>query len=362
MKSKYIFITLIISSGLFFFRVPDIRLDRFTPAQFAFFLFGAGIFASYLLYLKNRWIGFIFALCSLGFLKTHLFHQAPLEPLYKTVSFGSCIFLIYYFVRQLNFKEDVLKWFLIPACLNILLVIVQRFDINYLAFLPVPGITGFLGNKGVTASYLVMTTPLFMKYFKKGLPFLILALSLTSNFAFIGGIFIINLYFWKEQHINRKKISLISILITIIFIALFREKIMGSIMIRLSTTMGVLDGIKHNPILGWGVGSFESVMVQASNENFKYLGIFLKKMGHPHNEFLLGWWNFGFMLPILIIILICDLIKKFTKDKLIPFLILIAGGLCSISCILSPPAWFLIVFSLGIYENKGEIKCQRKRK
>jgi hypothetical protein len=362
MKIKYIII-LFILSGLFYFRIPDIKLDRFYPAQYAFFIFSSGILGSYLIYQKNKWLGFIFALCSLGFLKTYLLQHAPLEFIFKTALFGSAVFLTYYFVRQQKLNEDILKWFLIPAYLNIALIIVQRFDHNFLSFMPVNQISGFLGNRGMTGCFLMLTTPLFFKFKQlKLLPLLLLALYFSSILALICSLALILFYLWKIKSNWFKPYYLVLSLILVFIGVFYRGKIIGSLHIRASTIVGTLDGIKHNPILGWGLGSFEPVMIKASQDKLTYLGIKFNNpqqiMGHPHNEILLGWWNFGLTFPILIILFLKDFFKKLIKENLIPFLIVLGGIIFSNFYFLPPPVWFLMMIALGIYENKKEEICQ----
>src|SRR3990167_11087902 len=117
---KYLIIALIILSGIFNYQVPN--ETRYYPAQFSFFIFSSCIFGSYLLYKKNKWIGLLAGLFTFSFLKTFLLGQGELLYLYKEMLVGIAIFLIYYTVRMLKLKEDMLKWFLIPVALNIVLL------------------------------------------------------------------------------------------------------------------------------------------------------------------------------------------------------------------------------------------------
>jgi hypothetical protein len=241
---------------------------------------------------------------------------------------------------------------------------VQKFDHNFLSFMPVGQISGFLGNRGITGCYLAMTTPIFLKYFKRGIPFLLLALLCSSILAFAIAFFILTYYFIKIKKLSKLHTWGYFTIILLVIVLFSQEKIINSLHIRASQTIGVLDGIKHNPILGWGAGSFDPIMIKMAkkSEEGKYLGLKISKpdeiLGHPHNELLMGWWNFGILFPMLVILYGIYFIRKFTTEKIIPFLIVLTGGLCSLFYFLSPPAWLLGLFALGIYENKKEEICQ----
>ena len=352
-------IGIIILSGIFFYNRYD-SVDMFYPAQYALFVAIAGMLISYLIFKKSKWMGILFAICSIGFLKTYLLQHAPVEYLFKVTLFSYSAFLIYYFARQLELKEDILKWFLIPACLNIALILIQKFDHNFLSFIPLMDrtqITGFLGNRSITACYLAMTMPLFIKHLKWGIPFLLLALFCSSLFAFIICVIIMAFYFSKINPKLTMRLYLGVFTLALSCGIVFEGKVVQSLNIRASETSGVLDGIKHNPILGWGVGSFEPIMIKVaerSKENYfgRRLSATNEVLGHPHNELLQAWWNYGIAFPVIVIIYALSLLRLYAPKKLILYSILLTGALCSIGDFLSPPAWILLLLTLGIYENQ----------
>ena len=149
-----ILIVLISLNGVFFYKGYFDTPFRFS--QYAFFIFSVGILGSCLLYKKNKWIGLLGAIAILGFFKTFVFQNNIEEYLFKEFIGGTFIFLLYYAIRELNIKEDIYKWFLIPACLNIGLILMQHFDGIILDFMPVKEVTGFLGNKSLTACFLAL--------------------------------------------------------------------------------------------------------------------------------------------------------------------------------------------------------------
>jgi len=357
---NYIISGLIILSGIFYYKI--LNADRFFPAQYGFFVFVAVILFSLLIFQKNKWMGYLAILCAFGFLKTFLMQHAPQRHLFQNMLLYLSIFMTYYAYRVLNLKEDLLKLLLIPAILNIILVIIQAFDHNFLSFMPVDGIGGFLGNYGITSCYLAMTTPIFIRYFPIGIPFLLLAFVLCKSLVGILVFMIIVLFYARKiNKVRFQPLLVIFLVLLIIFIIFNKNKVVNSLGIRVTSIIGTLDGIKHNPILGWGLGSYEPTMEKViANGDMMFLGRKFAEpvvgglLHNPHNELLFGWWNFGILFPIFIIILAWKLIRKFTIDNLVPFSILLAGSLCSMTYFLSPPAWLLLIMALAIYENNIE--------
>lgn len=362
-----IIIILLILSGIFFypmsFMIGKSMLvsDRFYPSQFGFFIFSFGILGSLLLYKKNKWIGYLCALCSLMFLKTYLFQQAPIESIYKDVLIGAGIFGVYYAARELITNERYLLFFCIPAALNSILIIIQKYDHNLLPFMPIKGVQGFLGNSSVSGCFIALTIPIFLKYYKRLLPLVIVGILLSGSWTAVLIMIVSSLIYFKDEW-NKLWVIFI-ILFCIVFSAqvYFKEKVRlkEDIKQRSAMYLGALDGIKHNPILGWGVGSFEPIMRQVKPEDSHYgWGNFNKEdaiMNHPHNEVLYGWWCLGILFPILFFGLIWSLIKSFKKEKILEFAILTGGFICMMFYFLSLPALFLIIIVLALY-HKEEVK------
>lgn len=367
---QYILIGLIVLSGIFNYKIGD--LTRFYPAQFGFFVFSVGLLGSYLLYKKNKWLGFLAGLFSVGFLKTYLFQQAVEVFMFKEVIVGVSIFLLYYIVRELKLTENILKWFLIPVGLNVILVLAQRFDGNILSFMPVENFPGFLGNSSVTSTYIALTTPIVLRYYPKFLPLLILTVIVChSRMPFIAMIVSGLIYLWYE---NKKwfKIGLAGVLTGAVLFSSYiflnreyRRNWSNWLPERGSMIVGTLDGIMHNPILGWGIGSFEPIMQQIKEEDSYYCRVAfnerdyyskeykLKKyMNHPHNEYIYGWWNVGILFPILLFCLMRNVSKRFIRKKVMPFSILVGGMVLGIGYFFAYPVWFMLMTTLGIYDNQ----------
>jgi len=355
---KKLIIIIIALTGIFTFKMENI--SRFNTPQLAFFVFSFGILGSYLIYRFNKYLGYLAGLCSLIFLKTMLFQQAPNTFIYESCLAGFCIFGIYYFTRILNLQEDILKWFLIPAILNIILIIIQVFDHNAIRILPVQGLSGFLGNPGVTGAFLGITTPLFIRYWKHGLWLLALALLLCgSTTGIMAGLLSSAFYLYytnkKYYRLVMLIISMLVILVSLTFLLGKWDYMMVQAHQRLVFWIGTLDGIKHNPMLGWGVGSFEPIMATIPQAESYYFGGYFNYAGaimnNPHNEWLLGWWQLGIGFPILVGMYLFDLHKYITVNKALSFAIIIACLITSFTYFFSYPIWMLVMTSLAIYEN-----------
>lgn len=333
--------------------------DRFYPSQFGFFIFSFGVMGSLLLYKKNKWIGYLCVLCSVMFLKTYLWQQAPIENIYKDVLIGAGIFGIYYAARELITNERYLLFFCIPAVLNSILIIIQKYDHNLLPFMPVRGIQGFLGNPSISGCFIALTIPIFLKYYKKLLPLVIAGVLLSGSWTAVLIMAASALIYLRKQENKLWIISIILFVIAFSTNVFFKERVRFTEDIKQRSAMylGTLDGIKHNPILGWGVGNFEPIISQVKPADSHYgWGNFNKEdaiMNHPHNEVLYGWWCLGILYSILLFGLIWQIIKEFKKEKILEFAILTGGFICGMFYFLSLPALFLIIITLALYQ-KGE--------
>jgi len=136
---------------------------------------------------------------------------------------------------------------------------------------------------------------------------------------------------------------------------------------RCAMQVGTLDGIKHNPILGWGLGSFKPMMMQIPEKDSYYCGAYFNSkdyapggkdpitfMNHPHNEYLYGWWNFGILWIILLFFLIRDTIRKFKKEYILSFSILIGAFTLALGYFFIYPVWFIVALVLSIYHNQTQ--------
>lgn len=382
---KRIIITLIILSGIFHFKL--IEGTRFYPAQFGFFVFSMSVLGSYLLYKKNKWIGLLAGLFAIGFLKTYLLQQTDYMYLYKETIIGMSIFGLYYIIREMKIKQDILKWFMIPVILNIILILIQKFD-GGIRFIPVGGITGFLGNPSVTSTFIVLSAPIFLRYMPKAFPLLFFtSIICESRVPFIA-LVISSLVYLYYTNIKVYRVSMLAVLVVITLFVVhwgvfgIKDTALNNQMFgfkeRASQQVGTLDGIMHNPILGWGIGSFQPIMKQIPEEESYYCGVAFNErdyadyesgglrsyMNHPHNEYIYGWWNVGIMFPILLFCLMRDISRKFTRDNVLPFSILVGGMVLGIGYFFCYPVWFMILTVLAIYDNqvpKKSIKLIRKK-
>lgn len=354
---KYI-IPFIILSGVFTYKVGE-EVNRFSTAQLSFFLLGVGVLGGIVLWKKNKLMGMLSWAYSFGVFKSLLLQDAPKIFIYGTVLVGTFMFIAYYLMRRFKVKEDILKWFLIPAGLNIILIFLQKFDAGILRFMPIKEASGFIGNGGFASIYLALTTPLFIKYFKPGIPFLMGAIIICNGgVGFIACVISGLVYLF---HTNKKvfKISLAVTAISLfIYLPLFFQgkfSHRSEVKTRLAMFVGALDGLRHNPILGYGVGSFIPVIAQRDKEGLEYFGVKLKNqdhiLNHPHNEFLFGWWNAGIVVFIVMVLYCIDIIRKFTKEKVLSFSMLIAGMVCMFGYFLRLPVWLMLLTALAAYEN-----------
>ena len=119
--------------------------------------------------------------------------------------------------------------------------------------------------------------------------------------------------------------------------------------------VGTLDGIKHNPILGWGVGSFIPIMSKVEPKDSEYLGVQFNTpnaiMNHPHNELLSGWWKIGISFPILISILFINFLKTLNRENIVTFTMVLIGGMISMGWFFTMPLSFLFISAFAIHEN-----------
>ena len=353
-----IIVGLIVLSGIFSFQ--QIEGGKFYPSQFAFFIFSVLFLGSYLICQKNKWLGLLAGWCSVSFLITYLFQRALHLYIFKDTLMGVGIFGIYYIAKELKLTEHYLK-FLIPALLNAILIIIQALDHYGLPFIKVQGITGFLGNASVSACFIALTTPIFCKYFKWGLPLIFLSVILSNSFIAMGTFLIALLaYSWFSKYRHRITLIILCGIMVTLGCYQYGHKISSDIAQRSAMYLGTLDGIRRNPILGWGIGSFEQVMSQIKPGDSQYgWGQFNYAdaiMNHPHNEILLGWWSCGIMFPILFIIGIWGTFKRFTRKKILPFSIIICGLFCMMFYFLNSPHWLIVMLSLGIYDNEEVIE------
>ena len=380
---KKIFIGLIVLSGLFCFGGAwdaytlkynfQNENNSFYVAQLSFFWLISGLFGAYLVYTKNKYIGMMAALLSLGLFKTFLCDHAPKPYMFESALIGYSFFLIYYFIRHFDVKENTLKLFLIPASINILIIFIQAFDKSPIAFLNTSQVSGVLGNEGMAGVYLGLTSIIFLRYWKPGYFISLIAIVLCSGFvglmaAIAGGLFY--LFF------DNKRLFVLFLVLCMVCGFAFVDKFPSEMnrlklnsKLRIAMVLGTLDGIKHNPISGWGVGSFIPVVSQMPPEESEFFGIKLNTgvaiMNHPHNELLSGWWKVGIAFPILAILILINTCLMFRVFNILSFSILISASIISMFWFFPPPALMVLITALAIYENmyesnKGELSHEQK--
>ena len=349
---------LIILSGVFFFPMSSESNLTHTP-QIAWLVFSAGLMFSAVLWEKDKWISLLFGIILISFLRTILLGLAPKILLFEGMFISFAAAMVYYATRNLNLNENTLRWFLIPAGLNILLVFIQKF---FPQIIPLQSkeICGFLGNAGLTATFLGMTTPIFIKHLKAGLPFLLAAILLCQGFVGLLAFMVCCLFYVKahSQLIpvkNPKYVFyalLAAIVGTFIFIGFHYS---GQVMLRASMAAGTLSGILYHPFLGWGPGSFAPTMERVPMEESVYLGTAFNSrtyiMNHPANEFLFGWWNFGLAFFVISLGYVWKILSDYNPEKTMSFTILLAGLVVMLFFFFTPPTLFLMALALGIYQN-----------
>jgi len=349
---KWLIVLLIVFTGTLILKVPNEDNICYT-AQFAWLILSAGLLFSSLIIKDNKWLGLVLVTCIMGVIRTLLLGLASKFYLFENIILGTAIFAVYYATKRLKMNESILKFFLIPAWINIVFIYYELFFLHHTK------LSGLLGNGGFTAVFLAMTLPLFLKYCKLGLPFLLSAMILCQGGVGLIVAIIVSLFYIYHAHRSvYKPIIIITLALLVITTPVFllKTSLFSESKTRLSIFLGTLDGVKHHWLLGWGVGSYVSIMARIPIEDSKYLGIPLTTEkyvnNHPHNEILMGWWNFGILFPIFIIGYLYSLTKIFVKEKLLSASIILSGILCSLGSILTFPAWFLLMMGLGIYENK----------
>ena len=368
LKQKNIIVLLIFFTGIFLFKMPYENNICITP-QIVYLLFSAGLLFYFCLAKVNKYIGFLFLIALLMTCRTYLGEKASKYYLFEDIILGSSMFATYYAIRILDIRENILKFFIFPALVNCGFVFIQKFMPG---FLPFPeGIYGMLGVSGSTACFLGATIPIFYRYFKIGIIPVFLAILLCGgSVGLVAGIIglLIMLFFDVK---NKKKIIAISACVLIMAaFSSYKFKIINNFKTdfdqRMSMYIGTLDGIKYHPINGWGVGSFASIMASVKPENSKYFkGVPFNDgkyfMNHPHNESLYYWWSLGIFFMAGLCFLVKDYLKKLSFNNILPASILAAMCIIMSGYQLKPPIIFLMMSSMGIYENEYHNKeeiCQ----
>lgn len=341
---------LIALTGIFFFPLRNMT----DVPQAAYFVFSSGVVFSFLLSKKNQILGCLLAWASFIFLYTLLFRQVSPANVLDGMLTTFALVGVYLAARELRFREDLLRWFLVPAAVNIGFIFTQKF---FPTILPFKGheVCGLLGSPGLTATFLGMCAPVFLKYCRWGTPFLLLAIVLCDGFigmlAFLAS--------WVVYDLGHNKKIWKPVLLILSMAALgYIFFHFPPIRLRLAMWLGALDGILRHPFLGWGVGSFVEVMARVPEADSMYLGVSFNAgpyvMNHPANEFLYGWWNFGLPFFFLMILASGNTLTSFTRLNRMSYCILLAGFITMMGFMLTPPTLFLLAIALGIFENQKE--------
>ena len=360
---KIIYFLIILSGLLLFPTLADkggmVISNRFYISQIAVFTFVSGILGAMLLWKFNKLISILSGLLIFGVLKTIVLQEAPLLNIYESAIQGFGIFIVYYFFRSINTKEDLLNWFLVPSVLNILIIFVQKLDHHILYFLPFDSVTGLLGNPGMSAGYIALTMPLLYKRSKilclLGLMAIIFC---NASMAFLASVSGVMFYLYFNKRRNFRIGFLLLILFSLLFIKFADiNSYKNEIHFRATMIVGATHFGLHNPVLGWGVGAFAPIMSIVKPEDSIYLGIPFNTphafMNNPHNEIVSGFCKIGIAFPILIVLIFIDKIKRFNPNNVMPFSILIAGSVYSMGYFFTLPLCLLFISALSIYENQG---------
>ena len=347
-----LFFLITIFTGIFLYQIKS-GANLVDVPQFAYLILSGGLLFSFTL--KNRYLMLLVQLMFVRIFMTYLGGDGiNIRFLKSTLVVLSALGIYKYFLET---KINIIKYFTIPAGLNALLIIFQKLLPNLVPFND--SITGFLGNAGFSGCFIGVTAPLFLSYFPIG--WFLCLFALVIGKSLVGLIaFLVSTAIWL--HYKQSFLFRPFVLITLIMTPFL--KYIGSsheINFRISTWLGTLDGIKYHWFKGWGLGSFIDIMSQNNDVYYKIpFNTSIAKLNHPANEFLYGWWNFGILFPILAILYIKDLFKKFTIDKLTLFCVLI-GCLCvSIGFMFTPPLLFLAMAILGLYESSNYRLKDRK--
>lgn len=367
--NKYItqiFIGIIILSGTFCSGFAYDQFDfknengRFYVAQLSFFILSIGCLGSLLIYRYNKWVSYLGIALSFGVFKTFLLANAPKVNMFESTIIGLCAFIAYYAIRNFRLKEDILKWFIIPAAFNIIVVLIQYFDHYPLFFLYVKGVSGLIGNEGMSAAYLALTLPIFFKYFRWGiLPCAVAIVVCGGSVGIVAGVIGLLFYLYKT---DRKRFMFYSAAMAVILLLLVcvpkSQSVKEELHLRAAMVVGTLDGIKHNPVLGWGVGSFIPVVSQIPPEESEFLGIKLNTqaaiMNHPHNELLSGWWKIGIAFPIIIMVMLVKFLRSCKIEAITSFAVVLVGIVISMGWFFTLPSFFLLITAFAVYENTIE--------
>lgn len=345
-----ILIALIILSGTFFCKIVGVPNITDIPQSVLFYFTGYMAVCALLLK-RNVFAAIIMLIIGASFIITVLSHKSNSSALLDGAVMSFTCACVYLFVREMKLKETTLKWFLVPAWINIIFVYFQALAPG---LLPLKGdeICGLLGNAGLTATFLGMTTPIFFRYCKFGLPAL-----LSSLFVLSGSVGILAFASCMLFYLNRtsKKLFILALVVLTLGLTFYLSDHRGELKNRISYASQTISGILYHPIVGWGMGTYEEVMSKVSEIGSMKLGDQIsgdrRILNHPCNEFLFGWWNFGVLFPIALCLISFNTLFQWVGTRDLPYCVLVTGFVVMMFFMLKPPTLFLMAMALGIYDN-----------
>lgn len=342
---------LIALTGIFFFPMQNMT----DIPQATFFIFSSGIVLSIMLLEEDALLGGMLGWVSIIFLYTILFKTSSKVQALDCILTSFSLAMVYLSVKKMKMDEDLMKWFLIPAAINIIFIFIQKFIPNLLP-IQAKAVCGLLGNAGLTATFLGMTTGIFLRYMRFGLPFLFLAIVFCDGFVGMVA-FVVSCIIYNWGH--NKKIWIPVTLISILAATVSIIHSPTSFMLRLSMWAGTFEGILRHPFMGWGMGSFIEVMAKVPMSDSYHFGVPFNNenymMNHPANEFLFGWWNFGLPFVLLMAFLTIGVLLSFDRERLMTYCVLVSGLITVIGFRFTPPTLFMMVLAFGMFENKMEV-------
>lgn len=332
----------------------------------------SGAFGSFYLFKVDKLAGLFGFLTTFNFLATSLSFSAPgflssygFLTIVATLSF-------YYAARRMGVCLKDIGQTIVPFILaNILLSLWQIFIKRSYLGIDITQTVGFMGSTSRLASLFSVTAPIMLESIGVAalVPIFFLLFKCKSLFSIIAVLSGLSTYvFFKAK---RKSICLLVCLLSILCLIIYAQAVeLDGFVLSLDQRIGVwleaMNRMFANPsrlLTGWGLGSFHAIFTNIDTANFSPTGLGTRInyegafVNHPHNEFLLGFFEMGY-LSVILSFLVCArvLVNTVTNLKdseiqtlascLVAFFIFMNGYFLTMSM------WAVLAVVLAAFENR----------
>ena len=364
-KKKFL---LILGGSLIFSSFEGVKSAFDFPKVF-YLVTAGGLFASFYLWRVNRLAGLFSGLVSLCFLRTSLYYMAPAHLIsYNFITIFSCLGF-YYIARRLSVSLEDLKKYIFPFILiNIGMCFYQIFIYKGFMQFDVEQLTGFMGSTARVAPLLSMSIPLVVSKFGliASFPILFVLYHCKTLFGIISAVS--GMFLFSVLQIPKKTTLILLCLLIALCGIYFRanevKTMSPQVDYRIAVWTETLDHIfrsEKHALFGWGLGSFHAIFTNPDTLHKRVNGTVYNYKdswtNHPHNEFLLGWFEMGVGFIILSMTYLIDLVQKMVKYRKDRELAVIFSSIVSLviyanGCFLVMYLWAVAAVLLASFENR----------